>query len=136
MPQYDGTEVLTIGKADQAKRAAEAWFQEWFSWSDTPAMYKPGHEGPMWVLSLKGGPDDWTVRIAGGGSIPGAQWPAGVLAEPVNSWCLGLYPDTEPPAKTEGERLARDWEVATEKGWVAAQERAGAAMARYLRGES
>lgn len=133
MPQYEGTEVLTIGKAEQAKRAAEAWFEEWFSWSDTPVMYKPGHEGAMWVLSLEGGPDDWPFRISGGTDLPGAKWPAGVFAEPVNGWCLGLYPAPDPQEKGEAERLARDWEVATEKGWAVAQAKAGAAMARYLR---
>jgi hypothetical protein len=42
----------------------------------------------MWVLSLEGY-EDWTVRISNDDTV---QWPAGVFAEPVNTWCLALYP--------------------------------------------
>lgn len=89
MPQYEGTEVLTIGKAEAAKRVAEEWCDSKF-FGDAPAMYKPGHEGAMWVLSLEGY-EDWAVRIAQDDTV---KWPDGVWVEPVAGWCLGLYPVT------------------------------------------
>lgn len=87
MPQHDGIEVLTIRKADEAKFVAEAWFKD-KGYADMPAMYKPGHEGSMWVLSLEGY-DDWAVELSQDESV---RWPVGVWVEPVASWCLGLYP--------------------------------------------
>lgn len=51
------------------------------------AIYPPGHEGPMWVVSLEGC-GDWAVRLA---ALDGA-FPADVFVEPVADWCLGLYP--------------------------------------------
>jgi len=89
MPTYGGTPVLTIGKAGQAREAVRAWFNE-IGWDgDMPALFKPGHEGPMYVLSLEDGPEDWPMQICD--ALYG-KWPAGVFAEPVSSWCLGLYP--------------------------------------------
>ena len=89
MPTYGGTPVLTIGKAEQAKSLVEAWFDKQ-GWGDAPAMYKPGHEGPMWVLSLEGGPEDWPMLV---NDMIGDDLDAiGVFAEPVNHWCLGLHP--------------------------------------------
>lgn len=52
-----------------------------------PALYPPGHEGPMWVVSLEGD-EDWAVRIIDFNHC----FPPGVFVEPVASWCLGLYP--------------------------------------------
>lgn len=91
MPQYEGTEILTIDKAEQAKRVAEEWFIDkiGFQESELPVLYQPGHEGPMWVLSLEGGPEDWTIMLSHNDTV---KWPDGVFVEPVNSWCLGLYP--------------------------------------------
>lgn len=90
-PTYEGTPVLTIDKAEQAKRVAEEWFIDkiGFQESELPTMYAPGHEGPMWVLSLEGGPEDWTIMLSHDDTV---KWPDGVFVEPVASWCLGLYP--------------------------------------------
>jgi hypothetical protein len=88
MPTYGGTPVLTIGKFDQARTAVTEWFNKNELGADRPTPYKPGHEGPMWVLSLEGGPEDWPMRAAEDlrDAVPG------VFFEPVSSWCLGLYP--------------------------------------------
>lgn len=53
-----------------------------------PALYPPGHEGPMWVASLEG-VGEWAIGIARDDKV---IWPDGVFVEPVASWCLGLYP--------------------------------------------
>lgn len=87
MPKYDGKEVLTTNKADQAKRVAEEWFVGQGA-LDFPVMYKPGHEGAMWVLSLEGY-EDWAVRLSADKSV---KWPPGVWVDAVTDWCLGLYP--------------------------------------------
>lgn len=87
MPQYGGTEVLTIGKFDQARDIVRQWFND-HGYADMPTPYKPGHEGPMYVLSLEGC-EDWAVRISQDDTV---VWPEGVFAEPVAGWCLGLYP--------------------------------------------
>lgn len=88
MPTYGGTPVLTIGKFDAARQVVTDWFREQ-GWPDMPTPYKPGHEGPMWVLSLEGGPEDWPIRAS---EELRDKLPDGVFAEPVTSWCLGLYP--------------------------------------------
>lgn len=91
MPTYGGTPVLTVGKFDQARKVVDRWFADKYPDCDRPTPYKPGHEGPMWVLSLEGGPDDWPILLSHDDTV---TWPDGVFAEPVNSWCLGLYPAT------------------------------------------
>lgn len=87
VPQYEGKEVLTIGKADACRLTVRQWF-EGRGYDNTPAMYKPGHEGAMWVLSLEGY-EDWAIELADDKSV---TWPDGVFIEPVAGWCLGLYP--------------------------------------------
>jgi hypothetical protein len=88
MPTYGGTPVLTVGKFDQARAVVTEWFREHGD-GEFPTPYKPGHEGPMWVLSLESGPEDWAIRIT---EDLRDRWPNGVHAEAVYSWCLGLYP--------------------------------------------
>jgi hypothetical protein len=88
MPQYEGTEVLTIGKFDQARAVVKDWFAKNYPGCDMPTPYKPGHEGSMWVLTLEIAPD-WAIEISHDESV---KWPEGVFAEPVNGCCLGLYP--------------------------------------------
>lgn len=130
MPTYEGTPVLTIGKFDQARDAVTAWFNEHAPDCDKPTPYKPGHEGPMWVLSLEGGPEDWPMQVC---EALRDKWPAGVFAEPVTSWCLGLYPDTDPTVDSEAKRLVKQWETATATGRPGDEHMAAVAMAQYLR---
>lgn len=127
MPQYEGKEVLTIGKAEACKRVAEQWFDA-KGYGDAPAMYKPGHEGAMWVLSLEGY-GEWATDIS---ADPDVKWPEGVFAEPVADWCLGLYPATDPTVISEGQALAKQWETAVAQGNEWAQQKVGAAMAKFL----
>lgn len=87
MPQYNGTPVLTVGEFDAARKVVADWLDQ-HGYEELPTPYKPGHEGPMWVLSLEGY-EDWAIRISADDAV---QWPDGVFAEPVASWCLGLYP--------------------------------------------
>lgn len=129
MANYDGHQVLTIRKAQEAKSAVEQWFDS-IGWPDAPALYQPGHEGPMWVLILEGGPEDWPMQVC---DALYRKWPTGVFAEPVNSWCLGLYPAEDPAAGSESLALAQQWETAVAQGNVWAQEKVGAAMAKFLR---
>lgn len=90
MPTYGGTPILTPDQAEAAAHTVDQWFAvQGYEESEYPRMYKPGHEGPMWVLSLEGGPEDWPMQVC---EALRGQWPAGVFAEPVTSWCLGLYP--------------------------------------------
>jgi hypothetical protein len=129
MPSYNGTRVLTVGKFDQTRAVVQDWFSKHLPGVDWPTPYKPGHEGPMWVLSLEG-VGDWPIDITQDESV---EWPAGVFAEPVNSWCLGLYPAPDPAEASTPEELAKNWEraVAQDNQW--AQQKIGARMARYLR---
>lgn len=86
MPQFEGREVLTVGKFDAARKVVTEWLGS--HGYDRATPYKPGHEGPMYVLSLAGC-GDWAVEISHDESV---IWPDGVFAEPVAGWCLGLYP--------------------------------------------
>lgn len=89
-PTYGGTPVLTPDRAEQAQRAVETWFtRQGYTEHEMPVLYRPGHEGPMWVLSLEGGPEDWPMQVC---EALRGTWPDGIFAEPVTSWCLGLYP--------------------------------------------
>lgn len=89
MPTYGGTPVLTIGKFGQARKIVDDWFRERGA-LDMPTPYKPGHEGPMWVLSLEGGPEDWPMLVSE--ALGDTLRELGVAPSPVTSWCLGLYP--------------------------------------------
>lgn len=88
-PTYDGTEVLTDGQAQAARTVVDHWFAA-RGYVDRPALYPPGHEGPMWVLSLEAC-GEWSIDVSNNKAL---EWPAGVWVEPVASWCLGLYPTT------------------------------------------
>ncbi len=137
MPQYEGTPVLTIGKADECREVARQWFSEmWFSemGCEAPALHKPGHEGPMWVLSLEGGPEDWPLVISGSIGNHPATWPPGVFVEPVNSWCLGLYPAPDADEARTSAQLADDYERAVATGNAWAQNKIAGQMAKRLRG--
>lgn len=89
MPIFGGTEVLTLTKANEAQALVQGWFRtQGYEDRDMPVMYEPGHEGPMYVLSLEG-EEDWPFNVC---EALRDKWPAGVFAEPVTNWCLGLYP--------------------------------------------
>lgn len=128
MPQYDGKEVLTIGKFDAVREVVNAWFSN-HGYLDLPTPYKPGHEGPMWVLSYEG-MGDWTFDITQPDAV---VWPPGVYAEAVNGWCLGLYPARDEGVDSEAGQLVRDWERAIAQGRPGDEHMAGVALAQFVR---
>ena len=129
MPQYEGTAVLTVGKFDAARKVVTEWLGS--HGYDLATPYKPGHEGPMWVLSLEGY-EDWAIRITNDESV---TWPPGVFAEPVSGWCLGLYPAPDRQVTNDGQGLAQQWETAVAQGNEWAKDRIGARMAEFLRNQ-
>lgn len=84
-----------------------------------PVLYEPGFHARGWTIAWNGGPEEWTLRAFQGyfdsaayrkhrddGADPTTACdlattnnhpaPTGVWAEPVNSWCLAIYPtDTD-----------------------------------------
>lgn len=128
MPQYDGKEVLTIGKAEQAKRAAEAWCER-VGYGDAPLLFKPGHKGPYWVLIMVGS-YDWALTISQDEAV---TWPAGVYVEPVDGCTLGLHPKRDPDVDSQAQQLVRNWERATSLGRPGDEHMAAVAMAQFLR---
>lgn len=80
-----------------------------------PQLFEPGFQCSGWAIGWEEGPHEWTYAAFHGGfddemyglaveagadreqarrlaTIAGVPVPAGVFAEPVNHWCLGLYP--------------------------------------------
>lgn len=56
----------------------------------TFTAYQPGFHSSGWTLAAEeGAPYEWTIEASEmlNGSRPGK-----VFSEPVNHWCLGLYP--------------------------------------------
>ena len=128
MPQYDGKEILTIGKADQARTAIQNWLLSRGA-DEVGRLYKPGHEGPFWSYSL-----EETGESAIGAVERGViTWPRGVYAEAVNDWCIGLYPTRDEGVDSEAAQLVRDWERAIAQGRSGEGHMAGVAMAQFLR---
>jgi hypothetical protein len=56
---------------------------------EAPKLYEPDFHCGGWAIALEGGPIAWTLDLT---DSDGVTWPKGVFAEPVNHWCLGLYP--------------------------------------------
>lgn len=106
---------LTKAKAQQALKAVEQQFAVYIEAGyDGPKLYEPGHQCSGWAIGWEEGPYEWPYRAFEGGTDeelfelaqaevgaegaaklandPGAACPEGVFAEPVNHWCLGLYP--------------------------------------------
>lgn len=54
------------------------------------ALYPPGFHADGYTIALEGGPEDWPWHLTQDETI---TMPGGIFAEPVNGWCLGLYPD-------------------------------------------
>lgn len=75
------TRFLSRAVVMECRDIVRAWTRD-----DTATAYDPGHEGPYWVISLEGGPDNWPYQIS-----ETVQWPAGVWVEPVNHFALGLH---------------------------------------------
>ena len=94
IPGHDQWEETSISKAKAEE--VQAWVRKkyaWFGDPEGPRLYPPGHEGPMWVLSWEGGPDEWALDCTW--TAEDAERIGGVFLEPVYSWCLGLYPQRD-----------------------------------------
>lgn len=78
------SKYLPKGTAQRCLKIVEGFVGE--GWE--PALYPPGHEGEMWVVSLEGA-GEWSIDLSNDDTV---TWPDGVFVEPVASWCLGLYP--------------------------------------------
>lgn len=128
MPQYDGKEVLTIGKAEQAKRAAEAWCER-VGYGDAPLLFKPGRLGDHWTLVMSGD-EGWASEIEQDESM---TWPAGVGVDVVNGCTVSLYPKRDPDVDSQAQQLVRNWERATALGRPGDEHMAAVAMAQFLR---
>jgi hypothetical protein len=107
---------LTRSRAEKALAAIRAQFATDVEGSGTePTLYEPGYHTEGWSIGWEEGPHEWTYRAFGGGfddelyglaleagvdderaqrmaTDDGYPCPAGVFAEPVNHWCLALYP--------------------------------------------
>lgn len=81
-PTYEGKPVLSADQAHECLVIVRGLLG-----TDEAQLYPPGHEGPMWVISLEGW-EDWAIRL----SELTEEFPDGVFVEPVTGWCLGLYP--------------------------------------------
>lgn len=84
LEDFTGARYITAAQAAACLEIVRSYV----GFGQLPATYPPGHEGPMWVVSLEGA-EDWAIRIS---QLDGVAWPQGVRVEPVEGWCLGLYP--------------------------------------------
>ena len=56
----------------------------------TFTAYEPGYHSGGWTLAAEEGvPYEWTIEAS---ELLNGSGPVKVFSEPVNHWCLGLYP--------------------------------------------
>lgn len=56
----------------------------------TFTAYGPGFHSSCWTLAAEeGAPYEWTIEAS---EVLNGSGPVKVFSEPVNHWCLGLYP--------------------------------------------
>lgn len=53
----------------------------------TPTLYDPGFHCSGWAVAWEEAPDGWVHEVSKHVRIEG------VFIEPVNHWCVGLYPE-------------------------------------------
>lgn len=63
-----------------------------FLGTDEVRLYEPGFHADGWTLALEGD-YDWPMRVSEALFLKEISLPADVFVEPVNGWCLGLYPE-------------------------------------------
>lgn len=114
MPQTTLAQQITRVQAEATLAAIRVQFAEHIDESAGPTLYAPGHHCAGWAIAWQG-LYGWTdtalfgeldedrfyqlrdsglsVRQAGDQATTYQhQAPEGVYTEPVNGWCLGLYP--------------------------------------------
>ena len=107
---------ITKAQAQAALAAVRTQFAAYFADGDIPGpkLYPPGFHDRSWTIAWEEGPYEWALLAFHGGfdeeiyalvlpeagpeaarrmaTKPGVAHPDGVDSEPVNSWCLALYP--------------------------------------------
>jgi hypothetical protein len=82
-------EQLSRFKAEKVLAAVNEQFADKFDPDagpgDKPTLYEPGFHADGWTIAWEGNPE-WTLQALQDKKIKG------VFTEPVNHWCLGLYP--------------------------------------------
>lgn len=107
-------DTITREQAEKALAAIKLQFRNYLDDTDQPTLFEPGTQCSGWAIGWEAGPYEWTYRAFQGGfdeemhqlarefvddteahrmaTDRGTPCPDGVFAEPVNTWCLGLYP--------------------------------------------
>jgi hypothetical protein len=80
-------QYLTEEQADKCLKIVQKYIERRVGEGWDPKLYRPGHEGEFWNISLEGA-DEWAYDITTDESV---TWPDGVFAEPVATWCLALH---------------------------------------------
>lgn len=113
----DTPKPITRKQAEAALAAVKEQFKNYIAAGyREPELREPGTESSHWAIAWDEGPFEWTYRAFEGGvdeelyylakdagadkerarsiaTDAGITAPKGVFPEPINSWCLGLYPD-------------------------------------------
>jgi hypothetical protein len=76
-------EQISFEVAEQVCKSIAALYD--FELWGTPTLYDPGFHCSGWAVVWEEGPEEWISRVSDSVQVPG------VLIEPVNHWCLGLY---------------------------------------------
>jgi hypothetical protein len=107
---------ISEAQARQCLAAIERQFAPYIDQTCRPTLAKPGEQCSGWAIVWEDGPDEWALRAFHGGhdeelyhlareagatpeqarrtaQVGGVPCPAGVFAEPVMTFVLGLYPD-------------------------------------------
>ncbi len=111
------SDTITRKQAEAALASVREQFAAYLGdGADQPSLKDPGEECHAYAIAWEGGPYEWTYIAFDGGfddemylaardagatdeqarnaaSKPAVKPPAGVFPDPVNHWCLGLYPD-------------------------------------------
>ncbi len=110
------TKHITRRQAEETLQIILQQFRPYVADDSKPVLYEPGHHSDSWSIGWDDGPYEWTYRAFVGGfdeeiyflaldagttkeaaenmaKMPAVNPPKGVFPEPINGWCLGLYPD-------------------------------------------
>ena len=86
----DHDRYLTEEEAAACLKIVKEWIERKAGPEWDPRLYRPGHEGDFWNISLEGAQDDWPWLMSQDESV---TWPKGVYVEAGASWYLCLIRD-------------------------------------------
>jgi hypothetical protein len=87
---YQDPDVLPQGKAEVVFEIVKGLLAAYDpTYAAEVRLFEPGFHAKGWTIGLECELDSWPYLLTGRTDI---RWPADVYAEPVNHWCLGLYP--------------------------------------------